>query len=231
MIRCGHCGCSLVGELKKGRYVYYHCTGYRGKCPERYTREEALTHSFAERLRELVIAPEIITWLEADLIAGDRSEQSAREQSVLRLQAELERLKRRLEILYDDRLDGRIDGSKYDEKAREIAADQHRIRTKMRESQGAVVPAQQAVNLMALLSKGADLFASQSAGEKQKLLRVVLGEAIWKGGELRMLFRSPFEELRLSNRATITNKNPLEEPGAVFDIWRRERDSNPRYSF
>ncbi|MGC9950217.1 MAG: hypothetical protein ABSF64_27955, partial [Bryobacteraceae bacterium] len=28
---CGHCGCSLVGEIKKKRYVYYHCTGYRGK--------------------------------------------------------------------------------------------------------------------------------------------------------------------------------------------------------
>ena len=32
MVHCGHCGCSLVGELKKGRYVYYHCTGYRGRC-------------------------------------------------------------------------------------------------------------------------------------------------------------------------------------------------------
>jgi site-specific DNA recombinase len=29
MVRCGHCGCSMVGEVKKGRYVYYHCTGYR----------------------------------------------------------------------------------------------------------------------------------------------------------------------------------------------------------
>ena len=46
LIRCGHCGCSLVGEIKKGRYVYYHCTGYRGKCSERYTREEKLTNCF-----------------------------------------------------------------------------------------------------------------------------------------------------------------------------------------
>src|SRR5205807_4828774 len=52
LLRCGHCGCSMVGELKKGRYVYYHCTGYRGKCPERYTREEVLTDIFAESLRE-----------------------------------------------------------------------------------------------------------------------------------------------------------------------------------
>ncbi len=34
LIECGHCGCAMVGELKKGKYVYYHCTGYKGKCPE-----------------------------------------------------------------------------------------------------------------------------------------------------------------------------------------------------
>jgi hypothetical protein len=78
-ITCGHCGCSLVGEIKKGRYVYYHCTGYRGKCPERYTREEHLTNSFAERLRGLVIGPEIIEWLQAELITSDLTEQAARE--------------------------------------------------------------------------------------------------------------------------------------------------------
>src|ERR1700730_9217600 len=33
LISCGHCGCAMVGELKKGRYVYYHCTGFKGKCP------------------------------------------------------------------------------------------------------------------------------------------------------------------------------------------------------
>jgi site-specific DNA recombinase len=32
--RCGHCGCSMVGELKKQRYVYYHCSKYKGNCPE-----------------------------------------------------------------------------------------------------------------------------------------------------------------------------------------------------
>jgi site-specific DNA recombinase len=35
MVSCGHCGCALVGEVKKRRYVYYHCTGYRGKCGDR----------------------------------------------------------------------------------------------------------------------------------------------------------------------------------------------------
>ena len=37
LVRCGHCGCLLVGEIKKGRYIYYHCTDNRGKCQEPYT--------------------------------------------------------------------------------------------------------------------------------------------------------------------------------------------------
>ena len=51
-VRCGHCGCQLVGEVKKRRYVYYHCTGYRGKCGEPYTREEKLTLGFCSVLAQ-----------------------------------------------------------------------------------------------------------------------------------------------------------------------------------
>ena len=32
LIACVQCGCSVVGEIKKQRYVYYHCTGYADKC-------------------------------------------------------------------------------------------------------------------------------------------------------------------------------------------------------
>jgi hypothetical protein len=27
LIKCGHCGCAMAGELKKQRYVYYHIAG------------------------------------------------------------------------------------------------------------------------------------------------------------------------------------------------------------
>ena len=40
LLSCGHCGCAMVAEIKKGKYVYYHCTGNKGKCPEKWVREE-----------------------------------------------------------------------------------------------------------------------------------------------------------------------------------------------
>ena len=45
LIACGHCGCSIVGEIKKQRYIYYHCTGYKGRCNEPYVREEVLARN------------------------------------------------------------------------------------------------------------------------------------------------------------------------------------------
>src|SRR5262249_48825632 len=48
LIKCGHCGCLLVGQIQRGRYVYYHCSGYKGKCPEPYVREEVLEERFTD---------------------------------------------------------------------------------------------------------------------------------------------------------------------------------------
>ena len=123
LVHCGHCGCSLVGEMKKARYVYYHCTGYRGKCAEPYTREADLEQQFAEGLRELVIPSPILDWLQEEFVAGDLSERAANEQALRRDQAELDRLQNRLDVLYDDRLDGRIDASTYDRKAARCASN------------------------------------------------------------------------------------------------------------
>lgn len=87
LVRCGHCGCMLVGELKKGRYIYYHCTGNRGKCPEPYTRQEVLTREFSGVLKQLVIPGPILAWLGDAVVSSDRTEQAARGQAIEKLQA------------------------------------------------------------------------------------------------------------------------------------------------
>ena len=60
LIACHACGCAVVGEIKKERYVYYHCTGYADKCQgnpascrRKYVREEALEAQFTELLGRL----------------------------------------------------------------------------------------------------------------------------------------------------------------------------------
>jgi DNA invertase Pin-like site-specific DNA recombinase len=82
LISCGHCGCSLVGELKKGKYVYYHCTYYRGRCDEPYVREEVLEEKFTEILRQLHFDDEVLDWMRRALRESQADEQRYREEAV-----------------------------------------------------------------------------------------------------------------------------------------------------
>src|SRR5215472_8605572 len=78
LIACAKCGCSVVGELKKQRYVYYHCTGYADKCRcnpascrRRYVREEMLEQQFTELLGQLHFDCEVLEWVREALHAAD----------------------------------------------------------------------------------------------------------------------------------------------------------------
>jgi len=49
LLSCGECGCAITAERQKGHH-YYRCTKKKGKCSQRYIREETL----AAQLREAV---------------------------------------------------------------------------------------------------------------------------------------------------------------------------------
>ncbi|MDE8653883.1 recombinase family protein [Novosphingobium sp. H3SJ31-1] len=70
LIKCGHCGCAAVAEIKKERYIYYHCTGYRGKCPERYVREEVLEERFTAVLDRLRCTDAEFNLMQQAILAG-----------------------------------------------------------------------------------------------------------------------------------------------------------------
>ena len=59
LVTCGRCGCASTAEIKKGQYVYYHCTGHRGPCGNTYVREEELIRQFGELLKEGQIPTEL----------------------------------------------------------------------------------------------------------------------------------------------------------------------------
>ncbi|CCY63914.1 resolvase [Clostridium sp. CAG:967] len=68
LIRCEHCGCLLTAELKKGKYVYYHCTGNKGgDCKRDYINETKIDKSIAEVLKLIVIPQDIRAKIAASL--------------------------------------------------------------------------------------------------------------------------------------------------------------------
>lgn len=58
LIKCGHCGCAVLAQIQKAKYIYYRCSGFRGKCPERFARQEVLEDKFVAVLRRLACPKE-----------------------------------------------------------------------------------------------------------------------------------------------------------------------------
>jgi len=64
LVRCGHCGCAMVAELKKGKYIYYHCTQKKGKCPGRKSVLDAeLDRQFAASLQLIQMPEEAVSFV------------------------------------------------------------------------------------------------------------------------------------------------------------------------
>ena len=227
LVRCGHCGCHFVGELKKHRYVYYHCTGNRGKCPEPYTRQEALTSQFARVIEGLVIPAAILEWLCDAVLESDRAAHASREQTMKRLRAEHDRVQARIETMYLDKLDGRISQEFFDQRADEWRREQDGVLRKIQEMQKATpASVDEAVDAMCLTSQACQSFLQQSGAEQRRMLQVLIQKAEWKDGELRLKLFEPFEILRHSNQQSCTKEKEIAGSGQDLEIWLPGMDSN-----
>ena len=222
LIRCGHCGCSLLSEIKKGRYVYYHCSGYKGKCPEPYTREEVLENCFSDILRDLVFDDDVMKWVTEALRQSHEDEKRFRDQSISRLQAEYTKLQNRLDKIYEDKVDGVISAEFFERKSREWFAEQSKLLRQIEEHQAAnQTYITEGVRLLEVARRAYGLFQKQPPREKRRLLNFVVSNSSWKGGELTATFRQPFDMLAVANSAWKTKKAAGTGPDGLSEIWLR----------
>jgi site-specific DNA recombinase len=231
LIACGHCGCSLVGEIKKQRYVYYHCTGYKGRCGEPYVREEALERHFCEMLRRLRFDGEVLDWVREALHASHADEKRDHEAAIAGLQAQQKRLQHRLEAIYIDKLDGRIDTALYDRMSTDWRAEQARCLREIERHQAANRSyMEEGVQLLELAQNAQCLFEKQEPREKRRLLNCMVSNCTWRGGELAITFRQPFDLLAETALAHAKGKTAGDVADGFSQIWLPGPDSNQRPS-
>ena len=227
LITCGHCGCAMVGEIKKGRYVYYHCTGFKGKCPEPYTREEVLEEKFTSLLKGISFSDETLVWVRQALRESHQDERQFHDDAISKLQCEHRRLQGRIDAMYMDKLDGRIGNEFFDAKAAETRAALAAITRDLEAHQTANRSyIEEGVQLLELAHAAPVLFESQPPIEKRKLLNFVLSNCTWKGGELSAKYRQPFDVLGVAVASERQRMGEGIAETAQNEIWLPGMDSN-----
>ena len=227
LLSCGHCGCAIVGELKKERYVYYHCSRYKGKCPERYVREEILEEQFESLLKNLTFEKDVLEWMVSALRESHVDEKKFHDDAIGRLQTEYRKLQDRIDGMYVDKLDGRIDTAFFDRKSVEWRTEQDRLLRDVEAHQNANrTYIDEGVQLLHLVQCAPQLFERQQPAEKRQLLNFLLSNCVWKDGAVAAEYRQPFDLLAVAHREAEALQRKRGTKKAKTENWLPGMDSN-----
>ncbi len=196
LLTCGKCGCLVTAEVKKGRYVYYHCTKSRTPCDELYYREEQLTPQFDGIVQGISIDPAIKDWLVRELQDRHADADLYHQQRIAQLEGELKRITHRLEQLYLDKLDGKVAERFWLEKSAAWQAEQDNILNELRRHKPAnPTYLDDGSNLLELASKAYHLYAKQNSEQKNNFLKILLSNCTLRDGTISPTYKKPFDIL------------------------------------
>lgn len=234
LITCGACGCAIVAEIKKERYVYYHCTGWADKCQgtpsvcrRKHMREEALEAQFTELLGRLHFDDDVLEWMRDALHASHADERREHEEAIKRQQAEHKRLQERINAMYVDKLDGLVDTAFFNKMSNQWRAEQLVCLEAIEQHQNAEKSyMEEGIQLLELARNAQRLFAKQEPREKRRLLSFLVSNCRWNDGLLTATLRRPFDMLAEAVATPIPARTPEGVIPAKNGIWLGDLDSN-----
>ena len=193
-LRCAYDDCTITAELKKNRYTYYHCTGYRGKCGLPYFREEELGNRLGQILKNIHIPDAVLAQLEQSLLQDKSRAEALGKSESERLRNRSAQVRRRIEQAYLDKLDGKITEAFWEAKSSEWNQEEQQILMALqgleRQSPERIMDG---VRILELANKAYFLYLKQPPAEKAELLRIVLSNCKVDAASVYPTYRKPFD--------------------------------------
>jgi Recombinase zinc beta ribbon domain len=104
LLKCARCGCTMTAEKNKGKYVYYRCTGFKGKCGNTYMRQERLADLLGDVIKPIQITADIAHDIATALHATDDEAEQRRAGDLRQLDQRRKVAATKLDRGYDDLL-------------------------------------------------------------------------------------------------------------------------------
>ena len=209
LIKCGHCGCQLTAELKKGKYIYYHCTGKKGgNCKKDYIREELIDKEIMGLLEKLVPPEKIYNQIIEAVKAMQGVKRNYNENTLDNINKQIKSLQRRIEGLYLDKLDGKISEEFWEQKNNEWQTEKEKLSNQIHAMNNADKTFYEGSNLLLNFCKEAPrLYKSKPIKIKKQILSLLGSNFLYKDGKLSIELNSVFYNLLEIQKST---KNRVE---------------------
>lgn len=192
MITCEDCKSIVTWQYQKGRY-YGVCRRLKDACKKsRMLKQEQIETSICEMLAKFVCpSPEVIDWVMVQMRERHRDSIESREQTAKTIQAQIDRLTRMEEMMYDDKLAGDITQQKFDEKRAQFTKQKEMLSAQLGgidQKMGQFLN-ERAV-LIELSQKAADIYGRKTPSQKRLIISKLFSKLTIKEGAISVEYTS-----------------------------------------
>ncbi len=196
MVKCSKCGCNISGEIKKGKYIYYSCTGGRGECEQQhiYISEAKIEKQLLQAISNISITKEHSDWILQALKDSFKDEKAYSEERLSSLQKQKQILRDRIDNIYLDKLDKKISEEFWQEKHNKWTQELLTIQNNITAYEKANINfIEQGANFLKICTDAEDLYKYGDNSEKKQLLNYVLQNLTIEGENINYEYKKPFD--------------------------------------
>ena len=206
-IKCNECGGKITWEKQKG-IIYGHCNHYKNCSQKTWVKEPEIEKQVSEKLNDLRIKiPRIAEWIKRALKESHKDEADYHATTLNELNSRNEQIQKRLDRLYDDKLDERISKEFYERKFKQYTEEKESVLNATRKhSQASNSYFELGMNIYELSQKANIIYQMAKQDEKRQLISLVFGNLQLNEGGLSFGYTRAFEILSTAVKATNCSK-------------------------
>lgn len=207
---CKECGGLITWEKQKG-HLYGRCNHYNQCTQKIYYKEPELEQKVFRALDKLQIKnTKLQSWITKALKESHKDQIVYREKTKEDLMAEIKRLVRRMDRLYDDKLDELIDEDFYRRKYKNLKEEKENIEKSLnRHNSADNAYFDLGAAIYDLCQKGALLYQKSDQNNKRKLLKLIFKDLVLKDGNLEVTYSDSFKFIQGFIQTTNTVEQSL----------------------
>lgn len=228
-IICKGCGGTIAWEIKKG-HKYGHCNHYKNCDQKTFSKEyEIVEQLVREGFQDLeIVNQKLVNWLRRALKEGHKDEAAFHSSSVKELNMRYNVLTNRLNQMYIDKLDGKIETDAYNRNLQDFSSERQEVAEKIKKHSVADQNYKEiGSNLLEIALRANEIFQkSENIDDRRALINLVLANLTLDEGKLTFEYTEEFK--LLSELATIYKSSKMlqtvKKPEKILELEKNCSD-------
>ena len=207
LMRCQECGGTISWEIQKSHW-YGHCNHYKNCSQKKYVRQEIVEDQLLSHFDKILIKNEkVVEWIRKALKENHSAEIDNNKKITTNLNRQFSDIQRKLNMIYDDKLDNLITTEEYKKRFAELTNRKEEILREIHSNSNAQTQYfELGVNVFDLAQRAREIYLNREKVEdKRMLLNLIFSNIALNEGNLSITYSKAFEIL--AERVPMLNKS------------------------